>query len=179
MRKAEQEPGFELKPSNNRPLMTLEEAAQACGVSRQGFHSWQVRPVRVEGKNKFFDLASIVRNRVQAQQSARTPDDAECDRLSARLRLLRERIERERIQADQARERYCTRLEAEAVLAAFRDCAERILRQLPDRIHSEFPETAKANDLINTEVTKAANGLQSIELGASPRGSTTPPDTGT
>jgi len=172
-----QESGFELQPPNTSGLLSLELAAKSCGVSRQAFHAWSVEPARVDGSRKLFDLASIIRNRLEAERAARTPADQESERLAARLALLRERIERERIATAEALARYCDRPEAETALAAVLDAAASILEGLPARLAHDFPEIEPARALVDREIVKAAAALRSATLDDSPKRPAPEPET--
>jgi hypothetical protein len=151
---------FQLQAPNSDHLLTLQVAAASCDVSRQAFHGWRVRPARVEGTRKLYALRDILDNRLSAARAARSPADADRERLEARIALARAQIERERVLADQAAAQYAPRAEALSVIAAAFERARSIITDLPAALLDEHPKISGADDLIQREISKALQPLQ-------------------
>ena len=151
---------FQLQAPNHEHLLTVQQAAASCGVSRQALHGWRVQPARVEGTRKLYTLASILDNRLSAARAARSPADADRERIEARISLLTAQIERERVLADQAAAQYAHRAEALEVIEAAFERARSVITNLPDALLSEHPKIRGAGDLIRREISKALQPLQ-------------------
>ena len=156
-------------------LMDLDTAARSFGVTRQAFHRWNVRPVRIEGTRRLFDFASVIENRLQAAGDAdRTPDDAERDRLQARVDLLTEQLEAQRIRNRKARTQYARHEHAAAALQATVAAAAKVIETIPPAILKANAKTHQAGPVIAAGVDEAVAALRGavIESGEPEAGST-------
>ena len=154
-------PEFSLQSANATRLLTLQEAADSCGVTRQAFHGWGVRPERVEGNVKLFSLSAILDNRTKAIRQARSPAESDRERLEARLALLRAQIERERVLCDQASARYAPRSAAqEAVRNALAGAID-VLTDLPGALLEHMPKLEQIRPAIEKDVQRAIEPLSS------------------
>lgn len=155
-------------------LMDLGTASRSFDVSRQAFHAWSVRPVRVQGTRRLYDLASILENRLQhAGEADRCPDDADRDRLQARVDLLTEQNEAQRIRNEQLRRQYARYDHAEVALRTCMDRAAEIIQTIPAAIFDAAPAAEPARQIVEASVDDAARALRSAIL------KSTDADTGT
>jgi len=145
-------------------LMDLETAARSFGVTRQAFHRWNVTPVRAEGTRRLFDLAGVLDNRLQAAREADTPADSEVDRLQARIDLLKEQIERERIRNEDTAAEYVPAGAAESALRALMAGITEIVSAIPDDLDAQFPKVRPARELIDREARRCIDALCAAEL---------------
>ena len=142
-------------------LFDLETMAESMGLTRQGFHAWHVQPVRIEGRRRLFDFASVLENRLQAAQDDDTPADAEIERLQARCDLLREQIEAQRLRNAEDEREYIPAGGAAAALAALMAGLADVIRKLPGDVRDELPKIEPAEDLIRGQIERAADALRS------------------
>lgn len=155
---------FQLEPAPVG-LMTLATAAKSFGVTRQAFHRWNVQPVRVDGTRRLFDMASVLRNRLDhAEQADRTVEDAELDRYQARIDLLTEQIEHQRLRNQAQRQRYAHHDVGEWAVRCSLDTAARIIEDIPSRVLSVTDKIAGAEPLLREETRKAAGMLRAAEI---------------
>ena len=145
-------------------LMDLETAARSFGVTRQAFHRWNITPVRAEGTRRLFDFAGVLDNRLQAAQDADTPADSEIDRLQARIDLLREQIEHQRIRNEAQAAEYVPAAAAESALRAVMAGIGEIVSKIPDDLAGEFPKVQPAKELIERETRRCIKTLHAAEL---------------
>ena len=146
-------------------LMTLAVAAQSFNITRQCFHRWDVRPVRVQGTRRLYDLASVIQNRLEhAAEADQTPEDLDQGRLQARIDLLIEQIEGQRIQNDRARTQYARRDHAEAALSASMDAAASIIEKIAPAIFEAIPKAEPARQVVEASVDDAASALRGAVL---------------
>ena len=145
-------------------LMDLQTVAQSFGVSRQALHRWDVTPVRVEGTRTLFDFAAVLDNRLQAARNSDTPADSEIDRLEARIALLREQIEHQRIRNQDTRAEYVPHLAAESAMRAIMAGIAEIVSRIPDDLDTEFPKVRAARELIDRQTQRSIEALRAAEL---------------
>jgi len=145
-------------------LMDLETAARSFGVTRQAFHRWNVAPVRAEGTRRLFNFAAVIDNRLQAAQEANTPADAEIDRLEARIALLREQIEHQRIRNQDTASEFVPAGAAESAMRAILSGIAEIVSRIPDDLDTEFPKVRAARELIDRQTQRSIEALRAAEL---------------
>ena len=146
-------------------LMDLATAAKSFGVTRQAFHRWNVRPVRVQGTRRLYDFAAVLENRLQhADDADRSPDDTERDRLQARFDLLTEQLEAQRIRNQKARTQYATHEHAEAALRASVDAAGAIIQTIPTGILESIPKASPARQVIVAAADEAVAALHAAAM---------------
>lgn len=80
--------------------MNKTEAAASAGISTQAFDKWGVQPVGRVGREVFFDVRSIIENRIQHQNVKQQPAGAESSSSVDESELLAERVRLMRAQAD-------------------------------------------------------------------------------
>lgn len=152
---------FSLSPQNAGHVLTLQEAAESCGVSRQAFHGWGVKPERVQGTVKLFTMAAILDNRLRAARQAQSPAETDRDRLEARRSLLLANVERERVLLAQAHERYAPVEFAQRAVSDALALAVEVLERLPTALLESHPKIAGAQALIQRDVQRAIEPLRS------------------
>lgn len=155
---------FQLEPTPVG-LMTLATAAKSFGVSRQAFHRWCVKPVRVQGTRRYYDLAAVIENRLEHAESAdRTPEHAEIERYQARLDLLTEQLENQRLKNQAQRQRYAPGIVGEWVVANAMQTAARIIQRIPAAVLEVSDKIVSAESLLIEEAKKAGDVLRSAEI---------------
>lgn len=160
----DQAPQFELT-APPAGLLTLDQAARSFGVTRQAFHRWNVQPVRVQGTRRLYDLAAVLQNRIEhAAEADRTPEDAEIDRYQARIDLLTEQLEHQRLKNQAQRQRYAHNAVGEWVLSHLMDQAARILEGIPAAVLEASPKATDAETLLTDEAGKAGEILRRAEI---------------
>ena len=145
-------------------LMTLSEMARSFNVSRQGFHAWGIQPVRKAGSRSLYNFANVLQNRLAAAQEADTPADSEVDRLQARIDLLREQIERQKIFNEDAAAEYVPTGAAEDALGALMTGVADVLNRIPDDLCNEFPKVRPARALLDQETRRCIRALHEAKL---------------
>lgn len=145
-------------------LMTLSEMARSFGVSRQSFHAWGIQPVRKAGSRSLYNFASVLQNRLAAAQETETPDESEIDKLQARIDLLREQIERQKIFNEDAAAEYVPTGEAESALRALMTGVADVLSKIPADLCNEFPKVRPARALIEQETRRCTRALHEARL---------------
>lgn len=142
-------------------LLNKKNMAKSCKVGVTAFDKWGIVPVQRVGREAFYDVASVVQNRVENElgkivEQGGDIDDAEL--LKARIRLTN-------AQAD-AQELKNARETGEVIETAFATYAlsklagevGAIMDSLPLAISRQFPGMEKRYlDAIKKEVSKAMN----------------------
>lgn len=87
-------------------LMNKKTMAQSCRVSATAFDKWGVTPVERKGREAFYDVASVIDNRVNNAISQLTNDKGEIDDdelLRVRIRLLTAQAEAQELKNERDR----------------------------------------------------------------------------
>ncbi|WP_341782668.1 terminase small subunit [Pseudomonas putida] len=79
--------------------LNKKRMAESLGISVQAFDKWGVEPVQRIGRESFYDVRSVVDNRLQHQSGKQQPGGDDIDPL-AEAKLLQERLRLTREQAD-------------------------------------------------------------------------------
>ncbi|HGC0788129.1 TPA: terminase small subunit, partial [Escherichia coli] len=87
-------------------LMNKKNMAQSCRVSATAFDKWGVTPVERKGREAFYDVASVIDNRVSNAINQITDDKGEIDNdelLRVRIRLLTAQAEAQELKNERDR----------------------------------------------------------------------------
>ncbi|HAW2567757.1 TPA: terminase small subunit, partial [Escherichia coli] len=87
-------------------LMNKKNMAKSCRVSATAFDKWGVIPVERKGRETFYDVASVIDNRVNNAISQITNDKGEIDDdelLRVRIRLLTAQAEAQELKNERDR----------------------------------------------------------------------------
>lgn len=87
-------------------LMNKKNMAKSCRVSATAFDKWGVTPVERKGREAFYDVASVIENRVNNAISQLINDKGEIDDdelLRVRIRLLTAQAEAQELKNDRDR----------------------------------------------------------------------------
>lgn len=142
-------------------LLNKKNMAKSCKVGVTAFDKWGIVPVQRVGREAFYDVASVVRNRVENELSKIMEQGGDIDDAE----LLKARIRLTNAQAD-AQELKNARETGEVIETAFATYAlsklagevGAIMDSLPLAISRQFPGMEKRYlDSIKKEVSKAMN----------------------
>ncbi len=96
------------KQEKQRGWLNKSEMAESLGISTQAFDKWGVEPVARIGRETFFDVRSVVDNRVSKLDPIHQPDDdidplAEQKLIQERLRLTKAQSEAQELKNEVTR----------------------------------------------------------------------------
>ena len=142
-------------------LMNKKNMAQSCRVSATAFDKWGVTPVERKGREAFYDVASVIDNRVNNAISHLTNDKGEIDDdelLRVRIRLLTAQAEAQELKNERDRGDV---IDTEFCMYALSKLASQIssiMDSLPLTMQWNFPQIPPAMlDGLKREVVKACN----------------------
>lgn len=87
-------------------LLNKSDMAVSSGVSVQAFDKWGVKPVERKGREVFYDVKSVIENRLANKQRKQQPDDdkeadLETQLLMSRIQLTDEQVITQRLKNQQ------------------------------------------------------------------------------
>ncbi|EOY2370842.1 terminase small subunit [Escherichia coli] len=143
-------------------LMNKKNMAKSCRVSATAFDKWGVTPVERKGREAFYDVASVIDNRVNNAISQLTNDKGDIDDddelLRVRIRLLTAQAEAQELKNERDRGDV---IDTEFCLYALSKLASQIssiMDSLPLTMQRSFPQITPAMlDRLKREVVKACN----------------------
>ncbi|EMY8366129.1 terminase small subunit [Shigella flexneri] len=142
-------------------LMNKKTMAQSCRVSATAFDKWGVTPVERKGREAFYDVASVIDNRVNNAISQLTNDKGEIDDgelLRVRIRLLTAQAEAQELKNERDRGDV---IDTEFCMYALSKLASQIssiMDSLPLTMQRNFPQMPPAMlHGLKREVVKACN----------------------
>ncbi|EIP7438885.1 terminase small subunit [Escherichia coli] len=142
-------------------LMNKKNMAQSCRVSATAFDKWRVTPVERKGREAFYDVASVIDNRVSNAINQVTNDKGEIDDdelLRVRIRLLTAQAEAQELKNERDRGDV---IDTEFCMYALSKLASQIssiMDSLPLTMQRSFPQIPPAMlDGLKREVVKACN----------------------
>ncbi|EKY6395792.1 terminase small subunit [Escherichia coli] len=142
-------------------LMNKKNMAQSCRVSATAFDKWRVIPVERKGREAFYDVASVIDNRVSNAINQVTNDKGEIDDdelLRVRIRLLTAQAEAQELKNERDRGDV---IDTEFCMYALSKLASQIssiMDSLPLTMQRSFPQITPAMlDGLKREVVKACN----------------------
>lgn len=135
--------------------------AKSCRVSATAFDKWGVTPVERKGREAFYDVASVIGNRVNNAISQLTNDKGEIDDgelLRVRIRLLTAQAEAQELKNERERGDV---IDTEFCMYALSKLASQIssiMDSLPLTMQRNFPQMPPAMlHGLKMEVVKACN----------------------
>ncbi|EMK9143243.1 terminase small subunit [Citrobacter freundii] len=147
-------------------LLNKKNMAKSCKVGVTAFDKWGVEPVQRIGREAFYDVASVVSNRVENELSKIMDQGGDIDDAE----LLRARIRLTNAQAD-AQELKNARETGEVIDTAFASYAlaklaaeiGSIMDSLPLTINRKFPDMEpRYSNAIKVEVNRAVSRASTI-----------------
>ncbi|EMQ8341104.1 terminase small subunit [Escherichia coli] len=147
-------------------LMNKKTMAQSCRVSATAFDKWGVTPVERKGREAFYDVASVIDNRVSNAIDQVTNDKGDIDDdelLRVRIRLLTAQAEAQELKNERERGDV---IDTEFCLYALSKLASQIssiMDSLPLTMQRRFPQITPAMlDGLKREVVKACNASATV-----------------
>ncbi|HFO6409772.1 TPA: terminase small subunit [Escherichia coli] len=146
-------------------LMNKKNMAKSCRVSATAFDKWGLTPVERKGREAFYDVASVIENRVNNAISQLINDKGDIDDelLRVRIRLLTAQAEAQELKNDRDRGDV---IDTEFCLYALSKLASQIssiMDSLPLTMQRSFPHITPAMlDGLKREVVKACNASATV-----------------
>ncbi|EFJ2528519.1 terminase small subunit [Escherichia coli] len=148
-------------------LMNKKNMAKSCRVSATAFDKWGVIPVERKGRETFYDVASVIDNRVNNAISQITNDKGEIDDdelLRVRIRLLTAQAEAQELKNERDRGDV---IDTEFCMYALSKLASQIssiMDSLPLTMQRSFPQMTPAMlDGLKKEVVIACNACTKLD----------------
>ncbi|POS37777.1 terminase small subunit [Escherichia coli] len=148
-------------------LMNKKNMAQSCRVSATAFDKWGVTPVERKGREAFYDVASVIDNRVSNAINQITNDKGEIDDdqlLRVRIRLLTAQAEAQELKNERDRGDV---IDTEFCMYALSKLARQIssiMDSLPLTMQRSFPQMTPAMlDGLKKEVVRACNACTKLD----------------
>lgn len=147
-------------------LLNKKNMAKSCKVGVTAFDKWGVEPVERAGREAFYDVASVVRNRIDNELSkiveqAGDIDDAEL--LKARIRLTNAQADAQELKNARETGEVIDTEFATYVLAKLAAEIGSIMDSLPLTINRKFPDLEpRFSNAIKIEVNRAVNRASAV-----------------
>ncbi|HGI8192846.1 TPA: terminase small subunit [Citrobacter freundii] len=142
-------------------LLNKKNMAKSCKIGVTAFDKWGVEPAQRAGREVLYDVASVVRNRVENEvgkivERGGDVDDAEF--LKARIRLISAQADAQELKNARETGEVIDTAFATYALAKLSGEVGSIMDSLPLAISRKYPEMEKRYlDAIKTEVSRAMN----------------------
>ena len=152
--------------------LNKSQMAKSLGISTTAFDKWGVQPVASIGRERYFDVRSVLNNRLDHQASTYQPDDLEYEPGTMdfeRLRLTRAQADGQEIKNEIAKGKTAPVEIITLVLSKIAGEASGELDSLPLNIKRRHPELEnQVIEAIKRHVVKAQNAIartgESLEL---------------
>lgn len=147
-------------------LLNKKNMAKSCRIGVTAFDKWGVEPVQRAGREAFYDVASVLRNRLDNELSKLVEpngniDDAEL--LKARIRLTNAQADTQELKNARETGEVIDTVFATYVLAKLAGEVGAIMDSIPLAISRNFPGMEqRCIDAIKTEVNKAMNRAATV-----------------
>ncbi|EJU6366769.1 terminase small subunit [Escherichia coli] len=142
-------------------LMNKKNMAKSCRVSATAFDKWGVTPVERKGREAFYDVASVIDNRVNNAINQVTNDKGEIDDdelLRVRIRLLTAQAEAQELKNERDRGDVIDTGFCLYALSKLASQISSIMDSLPLTMQRRFPQITPAMlDALKREVVKTCN----------------------
>ena len=160
-------PAFQLEPPK-ASRRTAGAMVASLGITRAAFARWNVEPDRKEGRETLFSLAAVLENRLahdaRAAAEAKSTDEIELERLTARRDLLAAQIRALSQQIAEIQADHCERKAAREALPGIGQAAAAMLEPIPAAILEKHPELARHGDWLNQRMTEILEPLRALTL---------------
>lgn len=149
-------------------LLNKSDMASSLGISVQAFDKWGVQPVEKRGREVFFDVRSVVDNRLENQSRKLQPSPGEDDE-SVNIDYERWRLTRANADAQELANEKKRREVVETAFCTFvlsRIAAEisSILDGIPLSMQRRFPELENRHiEFLKVDVVKAMNKAAALD----------------
>ncbi|EEC8603912.1 terminase [Escherichia coli] len=147
-------------------LMNKKTMAQSCRVSATAFDKWGVTPVERKGREAFYDVASVIDNRVSNAIDQVTNDKGDIDDdelLRVRIRLLTAQAEAQELKNERERGDVIDTGFCLYALSKLASQISSIMDSLPLTMQRRFPQITPAMlDGLKREVVKACNASATV-----------------
>ena len=148
-------------------LMNKKNMAQSCRVSATAFDKWGVNPVERKGREAFYDVASVIDNRVSNAINQITDDKGEIDNdelLRVRIRLLTAQAEAQELKNERERGDVISTEFCIYALSKLASQISSIMDSLPLTMQRRFPQMTPAMlDGLKKEVVRACNACTKLD----------------
>ena len=147
--------------------LNKSQMAASLGISVQAFDKWRVKPVSRSGREAFYDVRSVLDNRLEHAEQKINPDplDATPGTIEyERLRLTKEQADNLELKNELARAKVVPIDLFTAVLSKIAAEIAGILDTLPLQIKRKHPDfDSQAIDYIKWHLVKAQNAIARLD----------------
>jgi phage terminase Nu1 subunit (DNA packaging protein) len=141
--------------------LNQQQMAKSLGLTVSAFARWEVEPVARIGKQVFYDVHSVLENRLTKAGQAAGNGDIEAER----LRLTSAQAEGQELKNELAKGRIAPIEIITLSLSAVAGAAAGILDSLPLNIKRQHPElSAQMIEAIKRQCVKAQNEISRLDL---------------
>lgn len=148
-------------------LMNKKNMAKSCRVSATAFDKWGVIPVERKGREAFYDVASVIDNRVNnaiSQITNETGDIDDDELLRVRIRLLTAQAEAQELKNERERGDVISTEFCIYALSKLASQISSIMDSLPLTMQRRFPQMTPAMlDGLKKEVVRACNACTKLD----------------
>ena len=147
----------------NKPYphwLNQQQMAKSVGVTVSAFARWEVEPVARIGKQVYYDVGSVLANRLEKADLSGSNGDIEAER----LRLTSAQAEGQEIKNDLSKGKTAPMEIITLSLSTVAGATSGILDSLPLDIKRKFPElNTQMIEAIRTQCVKAQNGISRLD----------------
>ncbi len=148
-------------------LMNKKNMAKSCRVSATAFDKWGVIPVERKGREAFYDVASVIDNRVNnaiSQITNETGDIDDDELLRVRIRLLTAQAEAQELKNERERGDVIDTEFCMYVLSKLASQISSIMDSLPLTMQRRFPDIKpRMLDELKREIARACNACARVD----------------
>tara|TARA_R110001592_G_scaffold113322_1_gene312376 strand:+ start:20639 stop:21148 length:510 start_codon:yes stop_codon:yes gene_type:complete len=140
-----------------------KQMAASVGISSRAFQDWNVKPVAIVGREKFYDAREVLENRLAHLESKSTGEAGDIE--AERLRLTKAQADNMEIKNEIALGKIAPIEIIQIVLNKVSTEAAGILDSIPLNIRRKHPQLENLLiEEIKRHVVKAQNAISSIDL---------------
>ena len=141
--------------------LSQKDMAESLGITANAFARWKVQPVARIGKHAYYDVRSVLDNRlIHAECNSATAGDMEAER----LRLTSAQAEGQELKNELAKGKTAPMEIITLSLSTVAGAASGILDSLPLNIKRQYPElTAQMIEAIKRQCVKAQNEISRLD----------------
>lgn len=142
-------------------LLNKKNMAKSCGIGLTAFDKWEVKPVSRKGREAFYDVSSVIKNRVDNALEKVISADGEVNNeelLKERIRLTKAQADAQEIRNDVAREWLIPMDLLSFILPRIAGEISSRLDGIPLTLKRKYPELKPSHiEAVKTEVALASN----------------------
>jgi phage terminase Nu1 subunit (DNA packaging protein) len=140
--------------------LNQQQIAKSLGITVSAFARWEVEPVARIGKQVFYDVRSVLENRLKKADQSGSNGDIEAER----LRLTSAQAEGQELKNELAKGKTAPMEIITLSLSTVAGAASGILDSLPLNIKRQYPElTAQMIEAIKRQCVKAQNEISRLD----------------